>query len=261
MKIKRMNRIFPIILILILIFILCYFKLDDIGMKSNKTLIEESREVIEINKEKDVEKAIKTEQQDKKDQYNSSIDDLKKQYKNTNIKVKLNIDYLGISVIVTQASDNNYYLNHDAYNNSSDFGNPYLDYRTGSNLDKERQINIYSHNSSNQSYTKHLPFSKLKLLLDNDSFDKVKEIYLYTEEKLIKYELYAVKVITTDNEHMVLDSSSNDMWQKHLDSLLKNTKYCKGKCHLSSNDKLLLLQTCNYNPSNSYILVIARKIN
>ena len=190
-----------------------------------------------------------------------SIEDLKKQYKNTDIEARLRIDSLEVDTVVTQSSNNNYYLNHDAYKNENKFGTPYLDYRYGSNLDEEKQLNIYSHNSNVKVYSDKLPFFKLRKLLDKSAFEKAGDIYLYTSSSVHVYEPYALKIVTTDNEHMVLASSNEEKWQQHLDKLLSNTMYCKKNCHLNGKDKLLVLQTCNYNPSNSYIVIVAREKN
>lgn len=194
------------------------------------------------------------------DTYVSPISDLKNAYSNPDIISKIQIDEINLDAVITKSSDNKFYLNHDAYRNENEFGSPYVDFRNGNNLDEERQINIYSHNYYDDSYNDYLPFSKLENYLSKDVFDKAREIYLLTEEKKIKYEVYALKIITDNNEHMILDANSETDWQHHLDRLLEDTTYCIDDCHLSSDAKLLVLQTCNYNPKGSFLLVIAKKV-
>ena len=52
---------------------------------------------------------------------------------------------------------------------------------------------------------------------------------------------------------------SDGTW--NLTKLLEDTKYCKKDCQLTKEDQLLILQTCNYDPKGSYILLISKKIN
>ena len=194
------------------------------------------------------------------DIYENSIPDLRNIYNNQDIIAELKIPSISLDSVITKTTDNKFYLNHDAYKNNSILGNPYIDFRNEDNLDNEKQINIYSHNSSNSDYQDKLPFYKLENYLDKSVFENSSDIYLLTEEKQIKYQIVAVKVITSNNEHMILDTSNSDKWVKHIDNLLKDTVYCNDNCKLSKDDKLLILQTCHYNPVGSYLLVIAKKI-
>lgn len=241
---KRRILIFFGILILALI---GFITLNTNDNKNTKDIIIKPKEVIKID-------------EDNNETYVSPIEDLISTYNNSDIIAELKITSIGLSEVITKTSNNEFYLNHNIYKKNSSLGNPYIDYRNGNNLDKERQINIYGHNTYKKSIKDKYPFSKLESYLDKDTFNNSDYIYLYTKDKLIKYEVYAVKIVTTDNEHTILDSRSEDKWNSHLDKLLTNTLYCRGNCSLKSDDELLILQTCYFKPSNSYILVIARKV-
>lgn len=193
--------------------------------------------------------------------YENPIDDLRDSYKNKDIKAKLVIKDIGMDTVITQATNNVFYLKYNAYRQRSDFGNPFLDYRNLADLGNERQVNIYSHNFYDKRYKDSLPFSKLEAYLDEKTFNTSKEILLYTDKELLKYEVYAVKIVTKEeNEHMIMDARTNELWKEHLDKLLTNSKYCTEDCSLEGSSQLLVLQTCNYEPSGSFILVIARKV-
>ena len=259
MEMKRIKKKTSfLILILLLIGLAIVFRFDN-----RKVVVDSTYSTtIDVIKTKTNSKinSNNSNNQKKQKEYVSPINKLRQKYKNNDIKAELKIDYLGIDVVITQSSNNSYYLNHDAYKKENELGSVYLDYRTGNNLDKERQLNIYSHNSNIEKYQKKLPFSQLKKLLTKNNFENVNNIYLYTSDRVIEYEVYAIKIVEKDKEHMILDASNDDLWQSHLDKLLTNTKLCKGKCKLSKNDNLLILQTCNYNPVNSYIVLITRKV-
>lgn len=186
---------------------------------------------------------------------------LQETYQNQDIIGELFLDDLGIDALITKTNDNSYYLNHDIYQKESKLGNPYIDFRNSNNLENEKQINIYSHNSDYEEYKEELPFNKLEHYLEKDKFENSGIIELQTKNSLMKYEVIAIKIITTDNEHTILDSESEERWNLHLTKLLENTKYCKEDCKLTKEDQLLILQTCNYKPKDSYILLISKKIN
>lgn len=194
------------------------------------------------------------------EEYVSKINDYRSEYNNNDIVAELVIDDLEIDTLITKSTNNEYYLKHNLAGEEDVLGNPYIDFRNDLPLGQERQINIYSHNSDYYSYQEQLPFYKLESYLDEEKFNKSKNVYLYVEEEILKYEVYALKIITTDNEHTVLDSKSEDRWNKHLEKLLTDTKYCKDDCKLNSTDKLLILQTCNFQPKNSYILIILKRV-
>ena len=59
---------------------------------------------------------------------------------------------------------------------------------------------------------------------------------------------------------MIMDAKTDELWKEHLDKLLTNTKYCNSDCSLDGDSQLLILQTCNYQPNGSFLLVIARKV-
>lgn len=254
MKSKRI-----IILSLLFIFIILFIRIIIVYFPEEKNI-----KIINSTNNHIKENLVTIESSEKHEEnivYNSPIDELQETYNNTDILAELKIESINLDTVITKSTDNEYYLKHNAYRQRSDFGNPYIDYRNSNDLTSERQINIYSHNFYNKEYSDYLPFSKLEKYLNKDVFDIAKDIYLYTDTKLMHYEVYAIKIITKENnEHMIMDASSNAKWQTHLDNLLKDTKYCTDDCHLDNNTNLLVLQTCNYNPNGSFMLVIARKV-
>lgn len=196
-----------------------------------------------------------------KDKEIPDISTLRLNYQNTDIMARIVIDNINIDAIVTKTSDNEYYLEHDLNKKKSIIGTPYIDYRNNNDLAHEKQINIYSHNVRDKQYKDYYPFSKLEQLLDMGTFNKSSDIIIYTDNRILKYQIYAIKIITKEeNEHMRLITSKNTEWQNHLDILLNNYKYCKGNCKLDIDDDILVLQTCYYQMDDAYILVIARKI-
>ncbi len=82
------------------------------------------------------------------------------------------------------------------------------------------------------------------------------DIYFYIDNDILIYKPLAVKVITTDNEHTRLVYRSEEILKKHLTNLTSNTMYCKDDCSISEDNKIIVLQTCYYDPAGSYLLLI-----
>jgi hypothetical protein len=86
-------------------------------------------------------------------------------------------------------------------------------------------------------------------------------MYLSIDEGRYKYRVEAVKVVTAaDPEHMKLIFFSEADFVNHATKLYQNTMYIREDTKVSKNDKLLILQICNYNPQNSYLIIIGKQI-
>ena len=181
---------------------------------------------------------------------------LKENLGNTDIVGYIKINSISLESVVLQSKDNNYYLNHDINKNRSIYGVPFVDSRNKKDLSLEKQINIYGHNSSVESLYDNLPFSNLRHITNKDIFDNLSDIYLYTDNEVLIYEPYIVKVITTDYEYTRLKFVDDDILENHLNNLVSNTIYCKDPCNIPKDKNIIILQTCFYNPKGSYLLLI-----
>ncbi len=184
------------------------------------------------------------------------IKELRKSYSNNDIVGVIKIESLGLETIVVQGSDNSYYLKHDINKESSIFGTEFVDSRNSKNLNEDKQINVYGHNSRNKDYYDNLEFTKLNKIADKEIFDGLSNIYFYIDGEVLVYKPYAVKVITTDNEYTRLVYRTPDILKKHLENLTSNTMYCKDDCNIPEDKKIIILQTCYYEPDDSYLLLI-----
>ncbi len=185
------------------------------------------------------------------------INELRIKYDNDEVIAKLVIPEINLETVLTKTDNNDTYLEYNAYKKIDSYGNPFIDYRNGIPLDTQKQINIYGHNIRNEK----LPFSKLEYLLEREIFDSTKYLFLYTDNNLLVYNIYAIKVITeAENEHMRLLFADDNAYKTHLNKLLENTKYCRDNCNLDIEDDILVIQTCNFMPKDTYIIVIAKKI-
>ncbi len=187
------------------------------------------------------------------------VEELKTSYKNNEVVGLLEIPNESYKAIVTQAKDNDFYLNHDAYKNKNRNGNPFLDYRVDINTDKK--ILIYGHNSRYVD----MPFKVLENYYDRDYFENHKYIKLKTDEKENTYEIFSVYVETSDWSYMKIDFKNDEDWNEHFQKLKNNSIYETG-VSVNKNDQILILQTCSTKKEfrkykKKFLLIISRRVD
>lgn len=192
--------------------------------------------------------------------YFNALPTYRKQYNNQDIKGKLEIPGLKIDTLVVRTTNNEYYLNYSLKREYDTLGVPFFDYRN-TDLSNNMQINIYGHNTQEPSLVQYLPMINLQAYLDKNIFDNYKDIYLSIDEKRMKYETVAIKIVTNkDPEHMKLVFYGDKDYLNHANKLFRNTVYKDNNLQITPQDKLIVLQICYYNPANSYLLVIGKKV-
>lgn len=250
---KIINLIFTIIIASI-VGVGAYFVYS--SLTTNK-MAPSAKEIIKEKKEKKYE-----DKNDNKKDINTYVNNfptIRQEYGNSDIVGRLEIPNLNINSLVTRTSNNEFYLNYNLYRQYDQLGAPFFDYRN-TDLNNNRQLNIYGHNTRNEKYFDKLPFINLEAYTDKNIFDNYKDIYLSIDERQIHYEVIAVKIVTNaDYEHMKVIFYSDDDYLNHVTKLLKNTLYKEDNLFINSKDKLIVLQVCHYNPEGSYLLVIGKE--
>lgn len=156
-----------------------------------------------------------------------------------------------IKSIITQSNDNEYYLNHSITKQYDAIGTVFMDYRVNIN---SRKILLYGHNSQNIDTI----FHRLENYLDQNYYKAHPDITLYTDEDTITYKIFSVMIVTHDYQYYLVDFEDNQ-WPIHLDNLKNSSLYNTG-VSLDKSDKVLILQTCFYNPIGSYLVISAKQM-
>lgn len=190
--------------------------------------------------------------------YEEIINDLKVQYKNDDVVGILEINNTDYIVPIMQSDDNDYYLNHTPDGKKNYMGSIYLDYRV--DIDSSKKLLIYGHNSSKVD----MPFTILEEFYDKDYYDNHKYIEITTSTTKKKYEVFSVHVETSDFTYMNINFSNDEDYLSHLEKLKSRSMY-DTDVELSSNDEILILQTCSEHPdyrnySKKYLLIILRRV-
>ena len=94
--------------------------------------------------------------------------------------------------------------------------------------------------------------------MDESFYPEHSILTLRSENGYYRYQAFAVLIVKDEVEHMKL-SFTEEEYQTHLNYLKENSLYDTG-ASISTDDDILLLQTCYYYPENSFIVVAFRKI-
>ena len=180
-------------------------------------------------------------------------------YGNNNIAGMILIPGLFGDTLVTRGEDNEFYLDRNLWNVYDGIGAPFFDYRN-TDLDHDKQVNIYGHNSQNYSILDKLPLSKLISYLDANVFNTYKDLYLYTDTQQVHYEVIGAKVISKDNNfHMTIHFYYDNDFIDHTYALLDGSTN-KRDVKITKKDRILVLQTCNYDPPDSLVIIICKTV-
>lgn len=142
---------------------------------------------------------------------------------------------------VTQASDNEYYLNHDLDGNENINGAIYLDYRL--KIEDNNKILIYGHSDPALS----LPFAKLANYNDRKFFNEHPTIFLHTKEKTYEFNIFASYVEIKDFDYINIKSFNGLTWLEHLNKLKSYSQY-ETNIEITNDKKVIILQTCSFEP-------------
>lgn len=181
------------------------------------------------------------------------------QYNNNYIQGRLRIPNIGLELLVTRSEDNSHFLEYNLYNEYDGIGTAMFDFRN-TDLQNNKQINIYGHNTENPNIYDKVPFKKLEALTDENTFKNTQDIYLDTDEKELHFKLTAVKISEkTNNEHMIIEFSSKELFNTHISRLLANSLFINEN-NITADDRVLIIQTCFYNPQDTYLILLAKEI-
>ncbi|MBR3660921.1 MAG: class B sortase [Bacilli bacterium] len=193
-----------------------------------------------------------------KDTYNEEITNLQNEYNNKDIVGTLEIENTDYKVPIVQGNDNSYYLNHLPNKEYSIMGSIFLDYRV--NINASRKLLIFGHNSSIYD----MPFKILENYYDLDYLNNHKNIIIKTKDKVRTYEIFSLYIATSDYKYMNVIFDDNS-YQEHV-KYLKDKSMVNIDTNISSNDNILILQTCSTHKDylkykKKYLVIAFHEIN
>lgn len=227
-----MQKVLELILVVISIFLLLYFTKPEAIYSYQK---EETKENENLE--------IATDDTSQKDIFN-------------NEKVVAHLTSpIGIDTLITQSTDNSYYLKHDLYDKETKEGQAFLDYRN--KIDESYQLNIYGHHFKDHTGV----FAPLINYTSYAFYKEYPKFFLETRKRKSEYLIFSVIGINKDNnEHMKLTFSSQTEFLHHLEKMKEHALY-DTKVGVNATDKILVLQTCNYDKAvGDYLLILMKEV-
>lgn len=155
---------------------------------------------------------------------------------------------------VLQGKDNEYYLIRDSHGVKNIYGSIFMDYR---NTLEDRKLLIYGHNSKTLN---DVPFHDLEKYIDYTFYKNNKYIYLTLNDEKAIYEIFSVMIIPKNTTRHTKITFNDKEWIEHLNWMREESVY-DTNIDVGLMDVILTLQTCYYEPENSYLIINAKKVN
>ena len=144
------------------------------------------------------------------------------------------------------------YLRMNFYQQYSDSGVPFLDYRC--TLDSDNLI-IFGHNMRNGTM-----FSTLKDYLNEGRLASDPTILLETEDGVHEFTIFAVACVDKlDSWYSFINAESEDAFNEAVQRIIQNAYYTNGDAP-EYGDRLLTLSTCYGSTRSSRLIIIAKQM-
>lgn len=173
----------------------------------------------------------------KNDPGNISINWRNLKKKNPDIIAWIYIPGTKINYPVLQGKDNSYYLTHDLYGKSSEYGEVFMDYRQKADVTNKNTF-LYAHNMYDGT-----KFTELNNYFKKDFFNKHANIYLYTPKKRFDGKVFAIQSNSGLSKAHTMDFENNKQFKQYV-NYLKNHSSIKTNVKVKSIKKILTLWTC-----------------
>ena len=163
------------------------------------------------------------------------------------------------SLFVTQAADNEYYLDHDYALNSSWTGAPFFDARCRLSP-RSTNLMIHGHNMKNGTI-----FSDFVNFYEESYTHKYPIVSLAKKDALENYVIFAVTDVETDptaSDYFKItewDFDSGEAFTNYVGYMQSHSRFTL-PVDVQPGDQLLILSTCNYIGSDGRLLICCRML-
>lgn len=159
----------------------------------------------------------------------------------------LNVEALEISYPLAQGEDNDYYLHNTFQNTPNIAGCIFLDCENKKDFSDRNSV-IYGHNMKNGSM-----FGKLKKFKEEGVFEKSPYFWIYTPEKIYKYEIFACHEVGYTSKTYQLTFADNQDFMDYIKEAFDHS-VIQSKASVSTEDTVVTLSTCTGNETTRFIV-------
>lgn len=152
-----------------------------------------------------------------------------------------------ISFPVVQASDNDYYLYRDIYQNPSEFGAVFMDWENNPAY-TDTNTTIYGHAVTGGTGM----FTELKRLQDEKFFRENKEFTLYTPDMTYKCEIFAFEYINPYDIKFTTNFENEEQYNEWIEALKSQSMYWRDLEVPNSKQRSITLSTCADGGANRF---------
>jgi len=156
-----------------------------------------------------------------------------------------------ISNVVVQASDNEFYLNHDMFQRRNVNGAIFMDFRNTNDFSNPNTI-IYGHNMRNGTMFHNLRY----YLWDRNFFESHSQITIITDHQAFVYDIFSVFSTNVDFDYIQVDFGPSE-FDSLIQEIVRRRNFNTG-VGVTSNDRILILSTCTNVDDDTRIVVAAR---
>jgi sortase B len=155
---------------------------------------------------------------------------------------------------VVKTENNEYYLNHNIYKESSRAGSVFMDYRNDYEA-KDLHTILYGHTMKDGSmFTDLIKYKSQEFYLKNPV------INFSTLYEDLLWEIFSIYVTDTEFYYIKTDFESSYDYKVFIEKIRKRSLYNTGVT-ASEKDNILTLSTCSYDFKNARLVIHARKIH
>lgn len=159
--------------------------------------------------------------------------------------------------VLQHPTDNSYYLNHNIDGTSGYPGCIYTEDYNSKDFTDTNTV-LYGHNLKDKTM-----FSSLHNFEDEDVFNQDNYIFVYTEDYVFVYQIFAA--YEYDSLHLLanFDYSNEYVYQDYLDSIFEGTgreSNVKTDVEVTTEDKIITLSTCTSDHNSNYRYLVAGKL-
>lgn len=156
--------------------------------------------------------------------------------------------------VAQRVGDDSYYLHHDMYNEPRFAGCIYSEEANKKDFTDPNTI-LYGHNMLNGSM-----FQNLHLFREKTFFEEHPYLYIYTPDETLVYKVFAA--YTYDDRHILnsFDFSDEQVYAQYIEDIFHVRSMdvnLREDIFLTTDDKILTLETCIGNQTNARYLVQA----
>ncbi len=159
----------------------------------------------------------------------------------------IEVEALDINYPIVVGDDNDYYL-HRTFRQQDNFaGSIFMDYLCRPDFSGRNTI-IYGHNMKNGSM-----FGMLHEFRKQETYDKSPYFWIYTKDRIYKYEIFSCAEVGTYSEIYQIDFASSEQFQNFID-VAKSRSVVATNADVSLNDTVVTLSTCTGNTETRFVV-------